>query len=181
MARLTTIPEDDLSPLSDAALKPVRIKGQLSSVYLEIANSQAALNAYLAMEKALKSSSLSGQEIEAIKLLVSEKNQCDYCLSVHNFKAGAAGLDENQKLAIRRGESIGQLRIDSIVATVQTFFDKPGPLSESQMESLRTAGFTDGELVDIALAVSTIFFTNIFNHVNDTQSSLPAAPGLSDC
>jgi len=169
MSRLSTVSVADLSADAMTALEPFKIKGEVSPVYRQIANSESTLTAYLGMETALKSSQLHGSEIEAIKLLVSELSQCDYCLSVHQMKATAVGLDKQQIASIRDGEPIGVARIDAILKTVLSFFKKPGPLTDTDVAALRAVGFSDAELVDIALAISTIFFTNNFNHINNTR------------
>jgi len=179
MSRLTTVSEESLSSASINNLLPYQIKGKTAPVYLQIANSEAALNAYISMENALKSSSLDTMEIEAIKLLVSEHSQCEYCLAIHQMKAATAGLTQEQIIAIRRAEITGIERIDAIIEIVQSFFTRPGTLSDTQISSLRENGFTDAEMVDIALAVATIFFTNNFNHINSTQSQLPPVPSLA--
>jgi len=178
MSHLKTIPESELDSSSVNALKPFRMKGNLAEVYLQIANSEESLKAYLEMELALRASSLSDREIEAVKLLVSQINRCNYCLSIHQFKASAAGFNETELLAIRKAQPIGDDRIDQLTSLVQTVFKSPGELSENQLQALRSVGFTDADLVDIALAITTIFFTNIFNHINKTSSPLPPAPAL---
>ncbi len=180
MSRLNTPPDSTLSEATKAQLEPFKLKGKVAPVYLEIGNSDAALSAYLGMETALKQSTLALTEIEAIKLLVSELSGCDYCLSVHHMKATAAGLDDGLKLKIRRQEPLDDPRLHAIVRTVTRFFKKPGALEDAELSLLRGAGFTDAELVDIVLAISTITFTNFFNHINNTRSTLPAAPLLTD-
>lgn len=186
MSRFSTPPESSLSSTSIAAAEDFRLHGKLTDVYLQIANSEPAFNAYLGMETALKKSTLSLQEIEAIKLLVSELNACHYCLSVHHMKAGVAGLSDEQQLSIRRGGSRQELlhsldgdeRMTAIVSTVRQFFAHPGALSDQQFNDLKSAGLSDAELVDISLVAATIFFTNVFNHLNNTVSSLKPAPTI---
>jgi len=102
MARLKIRDEDSLSPETLEALEPVRMNGKLSPVYLEYANSEPALQAYLRMEQALVQGQLDERTLEAIKLSVSERTGCDFCLSVHSFKGKKAGLSEEQQLAILR-------------------------------------------------------------------------------
>lgn len=186
MTRLDTRPESSLSNTSLLAAEDYRLQGKLAPVYLQIANSEGAFNAYLGMETALKNSSLSLLEIEAIKILVSELNACDYCLSVHHMKSRAAGLTDEQQLSIRRGDSEKELldildgdkRLCAIVSTVRQFFTHPGALSDEQFAVLKSVGLSDAELIDMALVAATIFFTNVFNHLNNTTSTLKPAPAL---
>lgn len=180
MSRLNTPPSTSFSDATLKQLEPFKLKGAIAPVYNQIGNSETALSAYLVMETALKSSSLSLQEIEAIKLLVSQLTGCDYCLSIHHMKAGIAGLDDDLQAKIRRQDTLDNPRLNAIVKTVSRFFAQPGPLDDDEMAHLRQVGLTDADLVDIVLATSTIAFTNFFNHLNNTQSPLPAAPLLTD-
>ncbi len=178
MARLPTRPDTELGTEILELLEPARVNGKLADVYLQFANSESALAAYLGMEKSLRQSSLSDREIEAIKLLVSELTQCKHCLAMHTMKARKAGLDKPAQLAIRSGQPIDDQRIDVIVKMVLVFFKEPGTLDDALVTEALTASLSHAELMDIAMAVSTIFFTNIANHINDTRSTLPSAPSL---
>jgi len=161
---------------------------KIAPVFREMGNSPEALDAYLSMEQALASCSLTEREVEAVKLAVSQINKCDFCLSVHTVKATAAGLSKDQQEAIRRStgatnsgdeESVGDQRIDALLDIVRCFFISPGTLSQAQVDKARQAGLSDANLVDLALSVSTIFLTNTFNHLNDTELIFPAAPQIT--
>ena len=176
MARLHTRDEASLSAQALAALEPTRMNGRIADVYLQFANSEPATMAYLQMEASLKKSTLSELEIEAVKLLVSEINQCDYCLAIHTMKSRKAGMDIEMQMAVRSGRRTANARVDALLDIVQAFFKQPGPLSDELLDNARGSGLTDQELVETAMAVSTIFFTNITNHINHTEVTLPAAP-----
>lgn len=155
------------------------MNGQLALVYLQFANSDTAIRAYLHMERSVREGSLTPREIEAVKLWVSQRTGCDYCLSVHTRKAGVAGLSSEEQLAVRAGQLIGDRRVDTMVKIVARLFNHAGSLDESTLREARDAGLSDENLVDLTMAVSTIFFTNITNHINQTASTLPAAPPLN--
>jgi len=178
VSRLATCNESELQPETLDALEPVRTNGRLADVYLQFANSQNALRAYLQMESCLRTGSLSNLELEAIKLWVSQQTNCEYCLSIHSFKAKRAGLDQSVQLLIRTGRETGNERIDIILKVVSALFSTPGKLEQDLLDSARLGGLSDENLVDLTMAMSTIFFTNITNHINDSQSTLEAAPPL---
>jgi len=178
VTRLSTCKESALSDATLSALEPVRMNGQLAPVYLQFANSEPALRAYLLMEAALQNGSLDAQDLESIKLLVSELTQCEYCLSVHSFKATKAGIGKDEQSLIRQAKPIGNKRIDSLVQITHALFSQPRTLNQSLLDEARTAGLSDENLVDLCMAMSTIFFTNITNHINHSSSTLPAAPSL---
>ena len=178
MARLTTRDEASLSSETLEALEPVRMNGKLAPVYLQYANSEPALRAYLQMEQALVQGNLDDRTLETIKLAVSQRTGCDFCLSVHTFKGKKVGLDETVQLAIRRGEPTGDEYLDVVLEMVSLFLTRRGSLPDPLMERAQSVGLTQADLLDVCLAVSTIVFTNIANHVNDTESSLPPAPSI---
>lgn len=154
------------------------MNGKLAPVYLQYANSEPALQAYLHMERALAQGNLDDRTLEAIKLSVSERTGCDFCLSVHTFKGKKVGLDDATQLAIRRGEATGDDYLDTVIGIVRAFFTRRGALPEKTLQQARSVGLSEASLLDICLAVSTIVFTNISNHVNDTDLSLPPAPKI---
>lgn len=168
MPRLTTRRLDQLEPATREALAPVLARGPLAEVWLQFANGEPALRAYLGMEAALVAGSLSAAEVEAVKLLASELNACRHCIGVHSAKARAAGIDTAAQRRLRGGESIGDARLDAMLAIVRAFFAHPGPTPQALIDAARAVDVSDQNLVDLAMATSTIFFTNILNHVNDT-------------
>jgi len=150
-----------------------------AEIYLQFSNSEPAIRAYLGMESALQCGSLTEQELECIKLLVSELTQCEYCLSVHSFKARKTGIKQADQLLIRQGKPTGNSRFDMIARLVLSLFKQPGALEQNLLDDARAVGFSDENLVDICMAMSTIFFTNITNHINHSQSTLPPAPEIT--
>lgn len=178
MPRLSTCKESALSDATLSALAPVRTNGQLAEVYLQFANSEPALRTYLLMEAALQAGSLEAKDLETIKLLVSELTQCEYCLSIHTFKAGKVGITKDDQLLIRQAKPTGDKRTDSLVQLAKALFQQPGTLDQNLLDDARGAGLSDENLVDLCMAMSTIFFTNITNHINLSTSPLPAAPDL---
>ena len=179
MPRLQTREESTLSDECLEVFKPLRISGKLPEVYLQFANSEPAVMAYLGMEKSLQQVSLSALEIEAIKLFVSQITQCEYCLSVHTMKAKKAGMDEEFQMAVRSNRPTNNAKVDALLAIVNAFFKTPGVLDDKLLDDARSAGITDEQLVATAMVVSTIFFTNITNHINNSVSVLAPAPVVS--
>jgi len=159
-------------------LEAVRMNGKIAPVYLQFASSEAALQAYLNMEASIRQGSLANREIEAIKLWVSEQTGCEFCLSVHSFKATQAGLDPQVQKAIRRSEDIGEERLDCIMNIARTIYASPGKLPDELLAEARTLDISDENFVDLTMVMSTIFFTNITNHINDSRSPLPPAPDI---
>ncbi len=56
----------------------------------------------------------------------------------------------------------------------------PGKLPDALLAEARDVGLSDENLVDLTMAMATIYFTNLTNHINDSISSLPPASDLVD-
>ncbi len=179
MTRLNTCEITELSEATIEALEPFRQNGKIAAVYLQFANSEAALQAYLRMEQSLTLGSLSILQLEAVKLWVSQQTGCEFCLSVHSFKAQSAGLDDTLQMAIRKDQPTGDQSLDALLTLARALFRTPGSVSQDMLNEARAAGLSDENLVDLSMAMSTIFFTNMANHINDSKSPLKAAPSLS--
>jgi uncharacterized peroxidase-related enzyme len=135
----------------------------------------AALNAVLAADGVLAAGSLSKQDQETIKLLVSEIAGCDYCVAAHSLLGKMTGLKPDTLKRIRAGESTGDTRRDALTRFVRTLQETRGTISQEAYSAIKAAGYTDAQLVEIALAIVIVSFTNLFNRVNDTDVDFPRA------
>jgi len=135
----------------------------------------AALNAVLAADGVLAAGSLSKQDQETIKLLVSEIAGCDYCVAAHSLLGKSTGLKPETRKRIRSGESTGDARRDALTRFVRTLQETRGTISQEAYSAIKAEGYTDAQLVEIALAIVIVSFTNLFNRVNDTDVDFPRA------
>ncbi len=58
----------------------------------KLANSPAALTAYLGFAAALGEGKLTGRQREQIAVAVANTNECDYCLSAHNHPVSTGAV-----------------------------------------------------------------------------------------
>jgi uncharacterized peroxidase-related enzyme len=133
----------------------------------------ASLSAVLNAEGALAAGSLSKQDLETIKLVVSELTGCDYCVAAHVMLAKMAGLGAETISRIRAGESTGDAKRDALVAFVRKLQLTSGTLSQADFDAIRAAQYTETQLADISLAIALTIFTNTFNRINDTTVDFP--------
>ncbi|QDL90748.1 peroxidase-related enzyme [Paroceanicella profunda] len=149
--------------------------GGVPAAYAAIgALNPAALRAILGADAVLSAGSLSRAEQEAIKLAVSAGAGCDYCVAAHSLLGKRAGIAQDDLRRIRDGAPTGDARRDALAALARRLQAEPGSIPEAAFAELRAAGITDAEIVDVALAVAVIGFTNVFNRVNDTTIDFPA-------
>lgn len=147
----------------------------LLNIFRGMANSGAALDAYLKFSGALKEGKLTAKEREAIALAIGQQNQCDYCVSAHTFIGKNAGLDDAATIAARKGQA-SDARLSAILSVATKVYAKKGALSAGEVEAARKAGLTDGDLAEIVANVALNLYTNFFNHLNQTEVDLPKVP-----
>jgi uncharacterized peroxidase-related enzyme len=177
MNRLHSVPIAEAT--GHAAQLFAAIKGAVGMVpeaYVGIgSNSPHALEAGLNLDAALKKGSLSGREIEAVKLVVSEVADCDYCLAAHTMVGKMHGLDVAEMTALRCGQASGDARLDALSSLARVLVETHGVVPVDALDSVRRAGYTDAQIVDVVLAITSITFTNLFNRLNDTTLDFPPA------
>lgn len=150
--------------------------GMVPNAYVGIgSNSPAALEVALQLDAVLKKSSLNGKEIETVKLAVSEAADCDYCLAAHTAISKLHGLGADAIVALRHGAPSGDARLDALATFTAHLVRGQGELPAETLAAVRAAGYTDTQLVDAMLAVTSITFTNLFNRVNATVLDFPPA------
>lgn len=176
MPRLSTHPITEAS--GQAAQLFAAIKSAAGMVPNAYANmgmlSPVALESVLHLDGALRKSSLSAREIEAIKLAVSEKAGCDYCLAAHTLMGKKAGLDNQAILGVRHGQASGDEKLDLLAEFARNLVGTRGTVAAALVERVR-AVYSDAQIVDTLLAVTAITLTNLFNRVNDTVVDFPSA------
>lgn len=150
--------------------------GMVPNAYATIGNnSPVALEAALNLDGALRKSSLSAKEIEVVKLAVSQDAQCHYCLAAHSMMGAKAGLSAEAIQGVRHGGASGDARIDALAVFVHTVVTTSGDVPADVVAAVKTAGYSDAQIVDTLLAITAITFTNLVNRVNVTTLDFPPA------
>jgi uncharacterized peroxidase-related enzyme len=150
--------------------------GKVPNAYATIgSNSPQVLANVLQTGAVLKQGQLSGRELEAINLAISEASQCDYCLAAHTMTGKMAGYTSEEILELRKGGFKNEAKIDALVKFAVTLVSTSNTLSAETLDNVKRAGYSDRQIVEIVLAVSAILFTNMFNRVNDTVLDFPKA------
>jgi len=177
MNRLHFVPAAEAT--GHAAQLYAAIKGAVGLVpnaYVAIGtNSPLALEAALTLDASLKKGSLSGREIEAVKLVVSEVADCDYCLAAHTLIGKKYGLESGTMTALRQGQASGDAKLDALCSLTRALVEKRGLVPAEALEAARQVGYTDAQIVDLMLAITSITFTNLVNRLNDTTLDFPPA------
>lgn len=176
MSRLTTInPADATGAAAELFGNIKKAVGKVPNAYATIGtHSPEALGAMLALDGVVGKSSLSKSDIEVIKLAVSEVAGCDYCVAAHTLMGKFAGLSQDAMKQVRTGEATGDAKRDALARFVHTLVGSRGTVAASALDAVRAAGYTERQVIEIALTIASITFTNLVNRINDTTLDFPA-------
>lgn len=146
--------------------------GVVPNMMRTMAQSPSVLEAYLGFGAALRRGRLSSALGEQIALAVAEVNTCDYCLSAHTALGAGAGLSTEQLAASREGRDSNP-RSAAALTFARAILERRGAVTDQELERVRSAGFSDTEIVEIIAHVAVNIFTNYFNRAAETDIDFP--------
>jgi len=173
LSRLT-IPTREAVPVDSKPLLDA-VHAQLSVVpnlFRLLGLSPVVLEGFLSLSSAL-GKTLDVKTRNRIALATAEANACDYCLSAHSYLgAHLAKLDDAEMALNRQGRS-GEARADAALVFAAKVARQRGRVSDAELATVRRAGFTDAQIIEIVANVALNVFTNFVNNVAQTDIDFP--------
>ncbi|WP_109476925.1 carboxymuconolactone decarboxylase family protein [Paraburkholderia sp. C35] len=180
MTRLTTAtPETATGATAEVFARVKKNVGKVPNAFATIGtHSPDGLQAIFAVDAAVTRSELSNADIEVLKLVVSEGSGCDYCVAAHALKGKFAGLSQDVITMVRAGKPTGDTRRDAPVRFVRVLVETRGTLPVAELDAFRAAGYSEHQVIGVALAIASITFGNLVNRINDTVIDFPLPTAL---
>ena len=175
MSRIPTPATIDAAPAASRPLLEAVKKqfGVVPNLFRLVANSPAALEAYLGLFNALSKGELPPATRERIALAVAEINGCGYCLSAHTYLGkNLAKLDDAEITANRNGAS-NDPKADAAVRFAVAVTKARGHVGEAELQALKAAGYSDAQVIEIVMHVALNTWTNYVNEVAQTEIDFP--------
>ncbi len=152
--------------------------GFVPNLYATYAYSDTALGDYLALQN--RKSSLKAKEREIINLVVSQVNDCDYCLAAHTALGKMNGFSDEQIIEIRSGEASFDPKFDALAKFVKDITLNRSKPSAEALDHLLSAGYTKENLVDIIVVIGDKIISNFIHGATQIPVDFPAAPALEE-
>jgi len=161
-------------------LKALEAKfGKVLNIHGEMAHSPAVLQSYVAIQRVIADcGSFDARTREAIALAVANVDECSYCQAAHTGGGKAAGLTDDEMVAVRRGTVDFDAKLAALLVLAREYTKNVGSVEDATWQSALDAGWTDEQLTELSVHVTLNLFTNYFNHFVQTELDLPAAPAL---
>lgn len=173
MSRLPAIQTEQAAGKAKELLEGVQAKLKITPNMMRVmANSPAVLQGYLSFSGALASGALDPKLREEIALEVGEQNSCAYCVSAHTAIGKMTGLTDAEIGAARDAKSDSP-RNRAALEFARQIVAKQGRPTDADVESVRRAGFSDGEIAEIIAHVALNVFTNYFNNTAQVEIDFP--------
>ena len=169
---------EDVSPDSQLLFDQITKKlGKLPNLYSVIGYSAGTLKGFLQFDAAMTGGVFSVKEKEAVYLVVSEFNDCAYCLAAHTLTAQGSGFSYDETIQIRKGYS-EEARLNAIVHLARYITENQGQTDPQLLNDFFSYGFKEDALIELIGIISIRIFTNYVYAATGVPLDFPQAEML---
>src|SRR4051794_37294500 len=167
MARITPVAVDEATTSDELeALDELSAAwGGVPQLGRVIARSLPLTRGLLAFNAALHRGRFTGARAEQLAVAVAHENRCRYCLAAHTAAGRALGLTE-QDLADARVGHAADPKVSAALAFSQQVVRARGQVTARDLAAVRTAGWSDADLVEIVGHVVATTLTSYLHHLS---------------
>ena len=172
--RIETLNPETTTGKSKELFNAVQSKlGFIPNLIKVFGNSPATLQTYLSLGELTASGNFNNKFREQLALAIAEENSCNYCLSAHTAIGKMNGLSDEQTEQNRQGLA-NDLKTQAALQFAQKVTSKRGQVSLEEIQTIKDAGYNDGDILEIVLNVVSNTLTNYVNHIADTEVDFPS-------
>lgn len=136
--------------------------GATPNMFRAVANSPAALQSMWGAFGALGNGAIPAQLGEKIAVAIANRNACEYCLAAHTALGRKAGATADDMAQAQNGRAADPRTAAAITFALKVVENR-AQLREADVESLRDAGFSNEQVVEILAHIALNLFTNYVN------------------
>jgi uncharacterized peroxidase-related enzyme len=174
MTRLKAVNPDEATGKTKELFNAIEGKlGMVPNMMRTMGNSPALLEGYLNLSGALAHGLLGAKTGELLALAISENNACDYCLSAHSFLGEKLVHIDTNTLHNARQANSTDAKTDAALKFALVLLAKKGLVSDADVNTVKAAGLSEGEIGEIVGHVALNILTNYFNNTANTEIDFP--------
>ncbi len=168
---------DQVSPDNQAIFDHMQNAfGMVPNLYATFALNETALADYLALQN--RKNTLSAKEREIINLVVSQVNDCKYCVPAHTAVSKMYGFTDDEILEIRRAQISFNSKYDALAKFVKETAVNRGRPSANTSESLFNAGYSKANVIDIMIIIGDKIISNYLHNFTQIPVDWPEVPKI---
>ncbi len=149
-------------PLLEGAQKSL---GFIPNLFAALADSPAALEAYLKLSDLLGQSDLDATEQQIVAIAASRENNCTYCVAAHTTIAQMGNLDPATITALRDGTPLPEQKHEALRTFTISVLHQRGNVTPDELEAFLAAGYSQKHVLSVILGVSMKTLSNYSNHL----------------
>lgn len=173
MARINVVTHETANAEQKALFTAIQSQLGIVPNFLKVfANSPQALKAFLGLHGIANGGSLDPQTRERIALALAQQNACEYCLSAHTVIGRKAGLNGAEIEANRAGTS-KDAKAAAAVKFALALVKHTGDVTTAELADVRSANYSDAEIVEIITHVGINILTNILGKASRVDIDFP--------
>ncbi len=173
MARIKLLRPEEVHPNGQEAIDATQKRlGRVPNMMRAMANSPAVLNGYLRVHASLAEGTLPPKLREIIAVLVAHYNDCDYCLAAHTEAVKRFHFSETDILRAFDGKAVDP-KTEAAIRFVLDILHTHGGIGQEELDAVRSAGYTDGEVAELVAVTAAQFYANFFNRAFATELDFP--------
>lgn len=174
MTRLKALNPEETTGKTKELFNAIQGKlGMVPNMMRTMGNSPALLEGYMNFSGALAHGTLGAKTGELLALAVSETNVCDYCLSAHSFIGEKLVHIDANTLQNARNANAADAKTDAALKFANIVVNKKGLVNDADVNAVKVAGLSDGEIGEIIGHVALNILTNYFNNISKTVVDFP--------
>jgi uncharacterized peroxidase-related enzyme len=169
---------DEVSPANQAIFDHMKSAfGMVPNLYATFALNETALADYLALQN--RKNTLSGKEREVINLVVSQVNDCAYCVPAHTAVSKMMfKMTDEQVIAIRKADFPEDKKLDALAKFVKETAVNRGRPSEKSLDEFYSVGYTTANLIDVMIVIGDKIISNYLHNITQIPIDWPAVPKI---
>jgi uncharacterized peroxidase-related enzyme len=166
---------DEVAPEAQATFDMLtKVTGKVPNLYAIIGHSANALNSYMAYVQAQGKGNFHHKDREAVYLIVSQINGCEYCLASHTQSAIKSGWTEAETLLLRAGK-YDDKKWKAIYSFIDSVIQNKGKVGDDVLQSLHEAGYDAKAVIDLMVLINVMSFTNYTYRLTNVPIDFPVA------
>ena len=138
-----------------------------------LAGSPEALKAYKTLHGLFVNSSFNEEELTVIWQTINVEHECHYCVPAHTAIAHMMKVDTALIEALRNGEAMPNEKLQALQNTTLSIVRNRGRISDAELNAFYAAGYKEGQVLDIILAIAQKTMSNYTNHIANTPVDAP--------
>jgi len=174
MSRLATLSDNEIDASAQGVLDRVGAQfGFVPNMFRTLASNPIVLDVVMTMQSKTRTV-LDAKTRHSIALAVSEANGCDYCLAIHTYSSSELGGMSGEDIDLARAGSSTDPKRAAAARFARRVVESRGQVSDADLSDVRSAGYTDPQILAVVTLVVQYLLTNFINNVNQTDVDIPA-------